>query len=134
MDGPPTAILKDFCWRCLIMEYEELFILNEFSEIIKTHNSALDRIKRFQEAYPYLIAPNIFDMLQHNLKENTTMLFREMSGLKNQKEKKYDKKCVCKICKKVYMLSLPGGVCDECRGRYGDRVNEMIRHDNPQPK
>lgn len=109
------------------MEYEELFVLNEFSEIIKYHNTTLERIKRFRDAYPYLIAPNVFDTLQHNLKENTTILFREMSGLKDQKNKKYDEKNVCKICHKVFMSKLPGGVCDECRGKYGDRVNEVIK-------
>ena len=108
------------------MEYEELFVLNEFSEIIKYHNSTLDRIKRFRDAYPYLIAPNVFDTLQHNLSDNIAVLFREMSGLQNQKDKQYDKKYVCKICHKVYMTSLPRGVCDECRGKYGDKVYDMI--------
>ena len=90
------------------MEYEELFILNEFSEIIKNHNSALEKLKRFREAYPYLIAPNIFDMLQHNLKENTQILFREMNGMKDQKNKQYSKRHTCRVCHKVYMMSLPG--------------------------
>jgi hypothetical protein len=108
------------------MEYDELFILNEFSEIIKYHNIALERIKRFEEAYPHLIAPNIYDLLQHNLKDNITILLREMSGMKDQKNKKYDKKHVCKICNKVHMTSLPRGVCDECRGKYGNKVYDMI--------
>lgn len=112
------------------MEYEEIFVLNEFSEIIKQHNSALDKLKRFQEGYPYLIAPNIFDTLQHNLKENTQILFREMSGLHNQKDKKYDKKYVCKVCHQVYMMKLRGGICDECRGKYGDKVYQMVDDKN----
>jgi|GEM_PF-532858 len=109
------------------MDYEELFVLNEYSEIIKYHNNTLDRIKRFREAYPYLIAPNIFDTLQNNLRDNITILFREMSGMKDQKKKQYDKKFVCKLCHRIFMMSLPGGVCDECRGRYGDKVNEMVK-------
>ena len=114
------------------MEYEELFVLSEFSEIIKTHNSALERIKRFREAYPYLIAPNIFDTLQHNLKDNTTILFREMSGMKDQKKKKYDRKYVCKICKQVFMTKLPGGICDECRGKYGPAAQDVAKgNENP---
>ncbi|MCX6998760.1 MAG: hypothetical protein NT106_00435 [Candidatus Sumerlaeota bacterium] len=104
------------------MEYDELFILNEFSEIIKYHNIALERIKRFEEAYPHLIAPNIYDLLQYNLKDNITMLLREMSGMKDQKNKQYDKKHVCKLCNNVYMVSLPGGICDECRGKHGDKI------------
>lgn len=112
------------------MEYEELFTLNEFSEIIKTHNSALERLKRFRDAYPYLIAPNIFDMLQHNLKENTQILFREMSGMKDQKNKKYSKRHTCRVCNKIFMMSLPGGICDECRGKYGENVYKMIK---PKP-
>jgi protein-arginine kinase activator protein McsA len=112
------------------MEYEELFVLNEFSEIIKYHNTALDRIKRFQEAYPYLIAPNIFDTIQHNLRDNITILFREMAGMKDQKNKQYEKKFVCKICHGVYMMSLPNGICDECRGRYGGNVMKMIKPEN----
>jgi len=107
------------------MEYEELFVLNEFSEIIKYHNSSLERLKRFEEAYPYLIAPNVYDMLQHNLRDNITILFREMSGLKDQKNKQYDQKYVCKVCNKVYMLSLPNGLCDECRGKNALKSPEL---------
>ena len=107
------------------MEYEELFVLNEFSEIVKYHNIALERIKRFQEAYPYLIAPNVFDTIQHNLKDNITILLREMSGMKDQKKKQYNKKHVCRVCHQVYMMNLPGGICDECRGKYGERAEEV---------
>jgi len=110
------------------MEYEELFVLNEFSEIIKCHNSALDRIKRFREGYPYLIAPNVFETIQHNLKDNITILFREMSGLKDQKNKQYKKTHVCKVCHRVYMMALPGGICDECRGKYGEKAKDMINN------
>lgn len=109
------------------MEYEELFVLNEFSEIIKYHNSVLDRIKRFREGYPYLIAPNVFDVLQSNLKDNITILFREMKGMQDQRNKQYDKKYVCKVCQKVYMSKLPMGICDECRGRYGEKVMDQIK-------
>ena len=109
------------------MEYKNLFMMNEFSEIIKYHNNTLDRIKRFREEYPYLIAPNVYDMLQHNLKENVTILFREMSGIQNPGKKKYEKKYVCRICHKVHMIKLPGGICDECRSKYGEDAEKVAQ-------
>ena len=99
------------------MEYEEMLIANEFSEIIRYHNTALERLKRFQEGYPYLIAPNVFSVLEYNLKENITVLYKEFQGLQNQKGKKYNKKHVCRKCHRVFFTSLPDGMCDECRGK-----------------
>jgi len=99
------------------MEYEELLLTNEFSEIIRAHNQALDRIQRFREGYPYLAAPNMYEFLEHNLKENIGLLYRELQGLK--KEKKVDPRFVCQNCKAVFTVSLPGGLCDECRGKMG---------------
>jgi len=99
------------------MEYEEMLVTNEFSEIIRYHNRALERLKRFQEGYPYLIAPNVFSAVEFNLKENITVLYREFQGLQNQKEKKYDTKHTCRKCNQVFFTSLPDGLCDECRGK-----------------
>ena len=99
------------------MDFEQQFILNEFSEIIKLHNEALDRLKRYAEAYPYLIAPNLAELMEHNLKDNLTLLYRELQGLQNQKDKKYQKKFVCKKCHQVFLSSLPDGICDRCRSK-----------------
>jgi hypothetical protein len=99
------------------MDIEQQFIMNEFAEIIKYHNTSLERLKRFAEAYPYLIAPNVLELIEHNLKDNITLLYREFQGLQNQKDKKYQKKFVCNKCHQVFLSSLPDGICDKCRSK-----------------
>jgi len=100
-------------------EYERLLFKNEFSEIIKYHNAALSRLERFREGYPYLIAPNIFDMIINNLKDNIAILLREMPNMEKNKQREYDEKYICEKCKNVFLTRLQGGVCDECRGKLG---------------
>lgn len=103
----------------MIEDYEARLIGNEFSEIIKLLNQAIERLQRFKESYPYLIAPNVFDVLEANLKENTQVMYRELQNIMRSDGSHYDKKYVCKNCKKVFMISLPDGLCDECRGNMG---------------
>ena len=100
----------------MIEEYEARLIGNEFSEIIKLLNQTIERLQRFREAYPYLIAPNVFEVLEENLKENTQVMYREFQNIMRGNGPHYDQKYVCKKCKKVFMISLPHGLCDECRG------------------
>jgi hypothetical protein len=100
-----------------VANIEDQFIADEISEMLKHHNAALERLKRFGEAYPYLVAPNILEMIEHNLKDNITLLYREFQGVQGEKEKKYDDKFVCKMCHEVFLSSLPDGICDKCRSK-----------------
>lgn len=100
-------------------QYERMLVKNEFSEIIKCQDTALKRLKRFKEGYPYLVAPNILDMIIDNLKDNIAILLREMPNIEKFKKREYEQKYVCEKCKGVFFISLPNGVCDECRGKHG---------------
>jgi hypothetical protein len=99
----------------LALDYEQLLITNELSEIIRWHNQCLDRLRSYRETYPYLLAPNVAYMLEDNLKENVQMLYRELNNL--HKPKTEQRRHVCSQCHGVFAASLPGGICDECRGR-----------------
>jgi hypothetical protein len=99
------------------VNFEEQFIADDVSEILKHHNEALQRLQRFRETYPYLVAPNVLEMLEHNLKDNVALLYREFQGLQGDKEKRYDKKFVCQNCHEVFLSSLPDGICDKCRAK-----------------
>ena len=96
--------------------YEQLLITNELSEIIRHHNQALERLKAYRQSYPYLLAPNLAQMMEENLKDNLQMLYKELNNLHRPKEAQ--QRHICAICSRVFAIRLPGSVCDECRGRY----------------
>ncbi len=100
-------------------DYDRQLRANEFSQIIKVHNDALERIQRFREAYPYLMAPNVFETLEHNVKENVQIMYRELQNIHRKEGPHYEKKYVCKRCHRVFMTSLQDGLCDECRAQLG---------------
>ncbi len=91
-------------------------IANEFADILFHISRANQKLASFREKYPYLIAPNVFGCWEDNLKECTTTMLREFQTLKNGPKKSYDKKFICKKCHSVFFVSLPDGICDECRG------------------
>ena len=97
------------------LDYEKLLIFNELSEIIRWQNQCIERIKSFRERYPYLIPPNVAYMVEENLKENVQVLYRELNHLHKPKEEK--RRHVCRECHSVFFVSLPGGLCDECRAK-----------------
>lgn len=99
------------------LDYEQLLITNELSEIIRGHNQCLERLRTYRTSYPYLMAPNIAKMMEENLKENIQMLYREFNNL--HKPKTEQKRHVCQQCHSVFAVSLRGGICDECRSRIG---------------
>ncbi|MBI5155518.1 hypothetical protein HZA57_09805, partial [Candidatus Poribacteria bacterium] len=81
-------------------------------------NTAANLLKKFEQSHPYLIAPNVFRSWEDNLKETATLMFREFHNLRNGKARKtYDKRYVCQECHTVFMMPIPGGVCDECKGK-----------------
>jgi hypothetical protein len=102
-----------------LKKYENLLIVNQLSEIIKHHTNAIERLERFCEEHPYLIAPNLFEMLRENLRDNQNLLLREFNSLQQsgREKKKYSKRYVCKQCHSVFSMRLPEGICDECRSR-----------------
>ena len=102
----------------MALDYEQLLITNEMSEIIRWHNQCLERLRHYRETYPYLMAPNLARMMEENLKENVQMLYRELNNL--HKPKAEQRRHVCRVCHGVYAISLPGGMCDECRAKYGN--------------
>ena len=118
-----------FCERrALALDYEQLLITNEMSEIIRWHNQCLDRLRSYRETYPYLMAPNVARMMEENLKENVQMLYRELNNL--HKPKQEQRRHVCRECHSVFAVSLPGGICDECRAR--QRPQEPVQY-QPRP-
>jgi hypothetical protein len=102
----------------MTMESDDLKIIDELSEILSYINTATNLLEKFGKAHPYLIAPNILRVWEDNLKETTTVMYREFHNLRNgRKAKTYDKRYVCTKCQSVAMLPLPEGLCDECRSK-----------------
>lgn len=101
------------------MDYEIMLRVNELAEILKLHHHAVDRLKRFREAYPYLIAPNMLEMLEANLKDNVAVLTKEMGQLQTGKRAPAGdpSRYICKRCHAKFAATLPGGLCDECRSK-----------------
>ena len=101
------------------MDYEMMLRINELAEIIKLHRHAEDRLKRFRGAYPYLIAPNVIEMLEDNLRDNAAVLTKEMGQLQATKGSRAGdaSRYICKRCHAKFAVALPGGLCDQCRSK-----------------
>jgi len=101
------------------MDYETMLRVNELAEIIKLHRHAADRLKRFRTSYPYLMAPNIFEMIEGNLRENVAVLTKEVAQLQigTQSSAGDPSRYICKRCHAKFAIALPGGLCDECRAK-----------------
>jgi len=99
------------------MDYETMLRVNELAEIIKLHRHAADRLKRFRSAYPYLIAPNLLEMIEGNLRDNVAALTQEMGQLQmgQQPPGRDPSRFICKRCNVKFAMPLPGGLCDKCR-------------------
>lgn len=99
----------------MAFDREQLAITGEMSEIIRVHNECLQRLSAYREKYPYLMAPNLGKMMEENLKENIQVLYREMNNL--HKPKAQQRRHICRGCHGVFAVSLPAGLCDECRSK-----------------
>jgi hypothetical protein len=44
------------------------------AEITQQHTSAASRLDRFVEEHPYMIAPNVIELIRHNLEDNLALL------------------------------------------------------------
>jgi len=103
------------------MDYEKMLRANELAEILKLHQQAVHLIKRFRESYPYLIAPNVLEMLEGNLGDNIAVLTKEMGQLHSggRTPAGDPSRYVCKRCHQKFAVPLPGGLCDRCRAKEG---------------
>ncbi len=101
------------------MDYEVLLRINELAEVLKLHRMAADRLKRFREAYPYLIAPNLLEMIEHNLRDNVAALTKEMGHLQSGRQTPGGNvsRYICKQCHAKFTVALPDGICDQCRSK-----------------
>lgn len=43
-------------------------------ELRRTHGNALSRLDRFVREHPYMIAPNVIELLKYNLQENMEII------------------------------------------------------------
>lgn len=105
------------------MDPQAVQMANEFADILFHINRAMEKITEFRKRYPYLIAPNVFACWEGNLKESLTTMYREFQTMKDPQSKNYDRRYVCRVCKSVFFVSLPEGLCDECRGRHGSSAH-----------
>ena len=103
------------------MDYEKTLRVNELASIIRLHEQASAAIKRFREAYPYLVAPNLLKMLEDNLRENVIALNKELAQLQmgGKRPGQDPARFVCKQCHQKFTVALRGGLCDECRAKQG---------------
>jgi hypothetical protein len=105
------------------MDPQAVQMANEFADILFHINRAMEKITEFRKRYPYMIAPNVFACWEGNLKESLTTMYREFQTMKDPQSKNYDRRYVCRVCKSVFFVSLPEGLCDECRGRHGSSAH-----------
>jgi hypothetical protein len=102
-----------------LKKYETLLVINELSEIIKNHTTALSRVDLLAEEYEGIITPNEIDALRNHLRDNQNILLREFNGLQQggRTKKVYDKRYVCTKCHSVFLMPLTNGMCDQCRSK-----------------
>ncbi len=96
---------------------EPFKIQTELSEVLRLHNQTLERLRAFQHERPYVVAPNIMKMVEENLKENVTILYKQWNEVHKPPTERV--RHVCTQCSFVFASALPGGICDECRSKPG---------------
>ncbi|GAB4325824.1 MAG: hypothetical protein Kow0059_22020 [Candidatus Sumerlaeia bacterium] len=110
-------------------KYETLLIINELSEIIKSHTTALNQLSSLADSGTCPLPADQIERLRSHLRDNQNMLLREFNGLQQggRTNKTYDKRYVCEQCHCVFLMPLPGGLCDECRGKQAPDPYKQIR-------
>ena len=94
---------------------DALKIVAELGEAIRLQNEALERLRAFRQEMPYILAPNIANMVEENLKENIHVLYKELNQAHKPPSER--RRNACRQCHMVYVSPLPGGICDECRNQ-----------------
>jgi len=100
-------------------DLEKLQAVAELGEVIRLQNEALERLAAFRKERPYLMMPNLAKMVEENIKENVTVLYKELNNL--HKPAAQQTRYICRECQMAFVVSLPGGICDECRARLGSK-------------
>lgn len=116
-----------------VKRYETLLIINELSEVIKYHTTALEQLGTMVSGGSSPFTSGQLEAMRDHLRDNQNILLREFNGLQQsgRVKKTYDKRYVCTKCNGVFMMPLPEGLCDECRVK--DVPNAYDRFKKPQP-
>lgn len=105
------------------LEQGDMQVLMQFSSVIAKVNEAGQALNKLRERHGEELPPHIINGLRENLKETSTVMLKELHALRNgRQQKKYDKRCICRLCHSVFMVPLPpDGICDECRAATTNR-------------
>jgi len=108
-------------------DLEKLQAVAELGEVIRLQNEALERLVAFRKERPYLMMPNLAKMVEENIKENVTVLYKELNNL--HKPAAQQTRYICRECQMAFVVALPGGICDECRARLGSKPRSYVLPD-----
>ncbi|MCC6547391.1 hypothetical protein IT570_09510 [Candidatus Sumerlaeota bacterium] len=129
----------------LKMQSADLGVIVAFSDLIAKVNVAGKAINDLKRAHPDFFPDRLFKTWTDNLKETSTVMMKELHEMRNgRQQKKYDKRCICKACHGVFMVSLGADqLCDACKaarvpkggGAYARRVEpqDTTAPDEPKP-
>lgn len=94
----------------------DIDVISEFCAIIGKVNELRRHVQNLENNHPDYVPERFIKLWQSNLRETSEVMMKEFHELRNgRKEKKYNAKHICKKCHSVFLMPLPGGVCDECR-------------------
>ena len=98
-------------------DLDKLQAVAELGDVIRLQNEALDKLVAFRKSKPHLMMPNLAKMVEEDIKENVQVLYKELNNLHRPSEQQ--ERYICKECEMAFLVRLPGGICDECRGAGG---------------
>ena len=61
-------------------------MMGEYERILTAVNKAMNNLRTFKRAHPYLVAPNIFGHWEDSLKETSLMMTREYQRIRRPEE------------------------------------------------
>lgn len=103
-------------------DQEKQLMTARVMKIIRDCNANYEAIHSFRKEYPNVISPNILIYIEENIKENITLLYKEVNNLNKPKEEKIQ--YICRNCKCSFFSRLPYGLCDKCRSELNVEQNE----------
>ncbi len=59
-------------------------IVDRYTDILSAINTSMNQLSKFEERHPYLIAPNIYRVMEDGLKESSLVMFREFHRLRER--------------------------------------------------
>ncbi|NJL07530.1 MAG: hypothetical protein HC900_04160 [Methylacidiphilales bacterium] len=102
----------------MVVKSGDLAVMDELSDVLCAVSHAASALAEYRERFPDCMPPEKFKLWEDNLRDVSTVMLREFHNMRHGREKKcYDKKNVCSVCHAVFMVPVPGGVCDECRSK-----------------